>query len=200
MESFRQTVWLEHVPKNHIKNFRFYPDIRNGRLLFEVYAVGAEELSISASYQGNSMGNARLCSDTEVFRGELQLAETHLWELGNGRLYDVEFCYGEDKVKSYFGLREIRTDVLPGYLNQWREVIERDFNHPAIIGWCPFNETWDYQGKRQWDELISAVYYMTKALDSTRPCIDTSGNYHVVTDIFDVHDYDQNPETFAKRF
>lgn len=282
-----QTVWLEHVPKNHIKNFRFYSDIRNGRLLFEVYVVGAEELSISASYQGNSMGNARLYSDTEVFRGEMQLAETHLWELGNGRLYDVELCYGEDKVKSYFGLREIRMDgfkfllngkpvfqrlvldqgfypdgiytapeeealikdielsmnagfngarlhekvfeprflyhcdrmgymvwgeypnwgldhsrmdVLPDYLDQWREVIERDFNHPAIIGWCPFNETWDYQGKRQWDELISAVYYMTKALDSTRPCIDTSGNYHVVTDIFDVHDYDQNPETFAKRF
>jgi hypothetical protein len=37
-------------------------------------------------------------------------------------------------------------------------------------------------------------------MDPTRPCIDTSGNYHVITDIFDVHDYDQNPETFKARY
>lgn len=33
-------------------------------------------------------------------------------------------------------------------------------------------------------------------MDKTRPCIDTSGNYHVETDIFDVHDYEQNVEKF----
>ena len=31
------------------------------------------------------------------------------------------------------------------------------------------------------------------------PVIDTSGNYHVVTDIFDIHDYDQDPESLAKK-
>jgi len=41
---------------------------------------------------------------------------------------------------------------------------------------------------------------MTKAMDHTRPCIDTSGHYHVVTDIFDVHDYEQDPEIFGARF
>jgi hypothetical protein len=30
-------------------------------------------------------------------------------------------------------------------------------------------------------------------VDPTRPCIDTSGNFHVETDIFDVHDYEQDP-------
>ncbi|HQD73515.1 MAG TPA: beta-galactosidase, partial [Clostridiales bacterium] len=29
---------------------------------------------------------------------------------------------------------------------------------------------------------------------------DTSGNYHVVTDIFDLHDYDQSPESYKKKF
>ena len=35
------------------------------------------------------------------------------------------------------------------YLNQWSEAVERDFNHPAIIGWCPFNETWGYREERE---------------------------------------------------
>ena len=41
-------------------------------------------------------------------------------------------------------------------------------------------------------------FLATKAADPTRPVIDTSGNYHVVTDLFDVHDYLQDPDEFAK--
>ena len=37
-------------------------------------------------------------------------------------------------------------------------------------------------------------------MDATRPCIDTSGNYHVETDIFDVHDYEQKTDIFTDRF
>jgi beta-galactosidase/beta-glucuronidase len=85
-------------------------------------------------------------------------------------------------------------------LPEWCEVLERDFNHPSIIGWCPFNETWDYELKKQWDELLRIVYNVTKLLDPTRPCIDTSGNYHVVTDIYDVHDYDQDPKSFKENY
>ncbi|MGN0567692.1 MAG: glycoside hydrolase family 2, partial [Acutalibacteraceae bacterium] len=46
------------------------------------------------------------------------------------------------------------------------------------------------------DDLLEIVYRTTKQLDPSRPCIDTSGNFHVVTDIYDVHDYEQNPEIF----
>ncbi len=82
-------------------------------------------------------------------------------------------------------------------LPEWLEELERDFNHPSIVGWCPFNETWDTDCRKQYDELLSLVYRVTKSVDPARPCIDTSGNFHVMTDIFDVHNYDQNPETFA---
>lgn len=66
----------------------------------------------------------------------------------------------------------------------------------------PFNETWDCGTplSRQQDDLIRMVYRQTKAMDPTRPCIDTSGVSHVETDIHDVHDYDQNPQTFAARY
>ena len=86
--------------------------------------------------------------------------------------------------------------ALPTFLREWQEAVSRDFNHPSIIGWCPFNETWDIDGRKQNDEILEMVYKTTKAMDSTRPCIDTSGNFHVITDIYDVHDYCQNVEEF----
>ena len=91
---------------------------------------------------------------------------------------------------------------LSTFLPDWLSAVKRDFNHPSVIGWCPFNETWDYgaQKKRQDDALLRIVYEETKRYDPTRPCIDTSGNFHVVTDIYDLHDYDQNPETFKARY
>ena len=76
------------------------------------------------------------------------------------------------------------------FLPEWIESVERDFSHPSIIGWCPFNETWDREGREQDNSVLLNVYLVTKALDPTRPVIDTSGNFHVLTDIFDVHDYE----------
>ena len=78
--------------------------------------------------------------------------------------------------------------------------MNRDFNHPAIIGWCPHNETWDQAGRKQYDPSIALIFQTTKAIDSTRPCIDTSGNYHVKTDIFCVHDYEQDPAIFKANY
>ena len=86
------------------------------------------------------------------------------------------------------------------FLPEWIECLNRDINHPSIIGWCPFNETWDFEGRKQCDEIIREIYIVTKAIDRTRPVIDTSGNYHVLTDIFDVHDYENQPESFAAHY
>lgn len=99
---------------------------------------------------------------------------------------------------------------LERFLPEWMELVERDYNHPAIIGWCPFNETWDKaavnektgekEQVRQDDQVLAIVYRATKLLDPTRPVIDTSGNFHVETDVFDVHDYEQNPELFKAHY
>ena len=99
-----------------------------------------------------------------------------------------------------WGLDHTRPEAVFAILPEWLSEVERDFNHPAVIGWCPFNETWDVNGRKQDDDVIRMVYLATKAADRTRPCIDTSGNYHVETDIFDVHDYEQDPEIFASHY
>ncbi|MBN1422569.1 MAG: beta-galactosidase [Planctomycetes bacterium] len=81
-------------------------------------------------------------------------------------------------------------------LSEWLEVLDRDINHPAIIGWCPFNET----PGDQWPAGIRTVYRVTKAIDPSRPVIDTSGYIHVETDINDCHNYDQDPESLKRAF
>lgn len=86
------------------------------------------------------------------------------------------------------------------FLPEWLEVMDRDMSHPSIIGWCPLNETWDFAGRKQYDEVVRIIYRVTKAVDPTRPVIDTSGNFHVESDIFDVHDYEQDPKTFASHY
>ena len=85
---------------------------------------------------------------------------------------------------------------------EWREVVMRDLNHPSIVAWTPFNETAGAARSRFeiHRRAVQETVDLTRALDPTRPINDTSGYVHVETDIFTVHDYDQNPETFRQRY
>ncbi len=83
-------------------------------------------------------------------------------------------------------------------LSEWQAVLERDYNHPSVIGWCPLNEArfgWngetDYAGQK-------SLYDLTKAYDKTRPVIGSSGGDLYVTDIHDVHFYTHDGETLKK--
>ena len=282
-----QTVWLEFLPETHIEKIRIFPNVETGSFDVEALLKGAGTLAVEASYEGRPMSAVSVNADGGLVRLHLPLQETHLWELGCGRLYDLKLTYGADTVQSYAGLRSVRldgyrfllngrsvfqrtvldqgfypdgiytapsdqtlendihlsmacgfngarlhekifeerflyhcdrlgymvwgefpnwgldvtrSDAVYSVLPEWLEEMERDFNHPALIGWCPFNETWDRDHRKQDDNVLRAVYLATKSADPTRPCIDTSGNYHVVTDIYDVHDYEQNVEIFKNHY
>lgn len=281
-----QTVWLEHVPQLYIKSLRLTPDVPNARLLIHAKlserAAGAK-LVAEASLDGKACGTCEAAAEGEAVEAVLPLSTLRLWNPGEPVLYSLTLTVGEDRVASYFGMREVvvngrcieingkkvfqRLVLDQGYypdgiytaptdedlkhdielsmaagfngarlhmkifeprflywadklgylvwgeypnwglntdddrsllsmLPEWLEELERDYSHPAIIGWCPFNET----GEHRSAEVFRTVYQVTKALDSTRPMIDTSGYTHAVTDIYDVHDYDQNPETFHERY
>jgi len=85
---------------------------------------------------------------------------------------------------------------------EWTEVVMRDLNHPSIVAWTPFNETRGAASARFeiHRRAVKETVDLTRALDPTRPINDCSGYVHVETDIFTVHDYDQNPETFRQRY
>jgi len=88
------------------------------------------------------------------------------------------------------------------YLTQWLEAIQRDYSHPSIVGWCPLNETWQRLHDRitVLDDVTRGLFLAAKALDTTRPVLDTSGYAHRVpeADVYDCHDYEQDPEKFRK--
>ena len=91
----------------------------------------------------------------------------------------------------------------PTWIAQWVEAVERDYSHPSIVGWCPLNETHQFIHDRftVLDDVTTALFLATKGIDRTRPVIDASGYSHRVTatDVWDSHDYSQDPEVFADR-
>ena len=76
---------------------------------------------------------------------------------------------------------------------QWLEALERDYSHPSIVGWCALNETAQVLHDRitALDDATRALFLAAKAMDTTRPVLDTSGYSHRVpeSDIYDSHDY-----------
>lgn len=86
---------------------------------------------------------------------------------------------------------------------QWLDVLRRDWSHPCIMAWVPFNESWgvpnlpDSVSERNY---VRALYYLTKTQDPTRPVIGNDGWESVATDIIGIHDYDDNPERIAQRY
>ncbi len=85
---------------------------------------------------------------------------------------------------------------------EWREIVQRDLNHPSILAWTPYNETRGgatnhFEAHRR---AVQETYDLTRALDPSRPCHDTSGYVHVCTDIYTVHDYEQDPVKFKSTY
>ncbi len=75
-----------------------------------------------------------------------------------------------------------------------RETVARDFNHPSVIAWCNFNETWgigDGGYKDDHQAWVIKMFGLTKKLDPTRLVEDNSPcrHDHVVTDINSWHFY-----------
>lgn len=96
-----------------------------------------------------------------------------------------------------FGANYANPAVNAPITGEWVEIVTRDRNHPSIIGWCPFNETEPVSGALQ-----QVVVNLTRRMDPSRPIIESSGYAHTIADpeVLDVHDYDQNPETFQRRW
>lgn len=88
-------------------------------------------------------------------------------------------------------------------VREWGEVIERDYSHPCVIVWVPFNESWgvpELTNIREHRHAVEALYHLTRTLDSTRPVIGNDGWESSATDIIGIHDYDANAEHLSQRY
>jgi len=119
------------------------------------------------------------------------------------KIFEPRLIYWADKLGyllwgefENWGLNESKEASFLSVQPEFLAEMERDYNSPAIIGWCPFNET----GANRSYDVFRAMYNDIHAYDPVRPVIDSSGWMHVVTDIYDVHDYNQDPVSFRKRY
>lgn len=279
-----QTVWLEYVPNTYIKSIKMLPDVKNEKLDVTVSLTGNADVKATVTYKGEFVCEAECKAVCGVARFAAEIKAPKLWNPGAPEIYDIEITAGEDRVKSYFGMRDVeiignkfvingkstfmrlvldqgyypdgiytakddeevkrdielsmaagfngarmhmkifepayiyhadmmgymlwgeypnwgldiaRNEAMASMLPEWIRELERDVNSPAIIGWCPFNESWPGNS----DTLFNVVYDMTKMFDPMRPIIDSSGWIHIgKTDMFDVHDYVQVPEEFYAHY
>ena len=287
---------MEAAEPAHIIRYATSSNLAQSNVTFTVdfteASLGADVI-VTALYDGSEVGQVETVVNSRRMTITLPLSELRLWEIGNGRLYDLVFevIDGEERTdvaKGYFGMREVMLKKDGFYLNgerkfgrfvldqgfypdglytapsdealandikasmsfgfngarlhqkvferrflyhadklgymvfdetgnwglntsdpinvynflpEWIEELERDMCHPSVIGWCPFNETWDKDGRRQSNELMELVYNTTYAIDASRLIVTNSGSYPCPkNDCHDVHDYEQDPEKFAENY
>lgn len=83
------------------------------------------------------------------------------------------------------------------------EMVERDYNHPCVITWVPFNESWgirDVLWNRQQQAFAEAIYHLIRALDSTRLVSTNDGWEAVRTDLIGIHDYEHRGDVLAEKY
>lgn len=149
--------------------------------------------------------------DDEAIRTDIRLAK----EMGfNGarkhqKIEDPRYYYWADRMgflvwgempSAYRFSGRMRTSAV----EEWRAFLRRDYNHPSIVCWVPFNESWGiehvWKDERQ-QNFARALYWLTKSEDPTR-LVSTNDGWEQVTpsDICGIHDYAADPEGIVKKY
>ncbi len=176
-------------------------DVRDGEVLLNGKPIYQKLLLVQGYYPPGVYSPA---SD-EAFRKDVEAAK--LMGFNGARIHqkieDPRYYYWCDR------LGFLIWEEMPGFMfwkinqipkrssraqfqNEMSEMIQRDFNHPSVIVWTIFNETWGLMdavwnpvARRWWLECVR----LCKDIDPTRLIVDNSGWLHRKTDILDVHHY-----------
>ncbi len=296
-----KSVWLENVNHAHIDNVKITPIIGENSVLVEGDATNADncELDINITFKNAPITNSKVLLNGAHFSAKINISsntlpwQVELWSPQNPALYDVEFTLQCDKkaldcVKSYFGMREIKTEgqqillngrplyqrlildqgyweeshltppsdeamiediekifamgynglrkhqktederflyhcdqkgmlvwcempshyvfsdkAMDNFSKEWFEIVRQNYNHPSIITWVPFNESWGVPNIKtsfKEQQFNLAIYHLTKAYDSMRPVVSNDGWEHCMTDIVTLHDYESDGECFYNHY
>jgi beta-galactosidase/beta-glucuronidase len=124
------------------------------------------------------------------------------------KLEDPRYLYWADKLgllvweEMPSAYRFTRT-AIKRTIREWTEAIDRDYSHPCIIVWVPFNESWgvpELPSVQAHRHAVEALYHLTKTLDQTRAVIGNDGWESSATDIIGIHDYDSNLDHIRQRY
>lgn len=124
------------------------------------------------------------------------------------KIEDSRFLYWCDKLGLLVWAEmpstyEFNDVAIENIMREWKDAIEKQYNHPSIIVWTLLNESWGvpelYSNSKQ-QSLANALYYMVKAYDHSRLVISNDGWEHTISDIITIHDYVEDGEEFRKLY
>lgn len=147
---------------------------------------------------------------TEALKQDVELAKAMGF---NGvrkhqKIEDPRYLYWADKLgllvwEEMPSAYHFTTEAVQRLTREWLEVIERDYNHPCIVAWVCFNESWgvpDLVHQEAQRHFVASLYHLSKSLDSSRLVIGNDGWEHVLTDLLSIHDYHRSADTLAERY
>lgn len=98
---------------------------------------------------------------------------------------------------------EFNDEAVDRFTREWLDIVQQHYNHPCIVTWVPFNESWGIANvfavvKQQ--QFTEAIYHLTKAIDPYRPVVVNDGWEHTISDIITLHDYEESGEALSRRY
>lgn len=124
------------------------------------------------------------------------------------KVFEERFHYWADKLgfitwgeSANWGMDYKEEEAARYFLTEWSEILMRDYNHPSIIAWVPFNQPLEnpytlISGKMP--RLIIDTYRLTKAIDPTRLVNGIAGDTHFLTDIWGIRNYESDTARFTR--
>ena len=104
-----QSVWVEAVPNVYIKNIKILADTQ--KVILDIDSDSSEfEVKIDLGEEIFTQKHTEKHIEIDLHNYKLKSGETyqpHLWTTDDPYLYQMEICAGEDKVSSYFAMREV---------------------------------------------------------------------------------------------
>ncbi|MFB5660480.1 glycoside hydrolase family 2 protein [Alteribacillus sp. HJP-4] len=124
------------------------------------------------------------------------------------KLEDERFLYWCDKKgllvwSEMAAAYEFTDEAVKNFTEEWMAIMEQHYNHPSIVTWVPFNESWgvpniSHDNKQQ--KFTESIYYLSKTIDSERPVVVNDGWEHTISDILTFHDYEEAGDVFTRRY
>ena len=102
-----QTVWMENVPENYIKEIKLTPSMTELEITVTGNVDGFKATVLDA---GKIIVEQMFIHNT----GKMVIPNPILWDVENPHLYDLRIEAGRDKVESYFALRKVEIKKVDG--------------------------------------------------------------------------------------
>ncbi|MEF2965466.1 sugar-binding domain-containing protein [Paenibacillus sp. M1] len=220
---WRKCLWSPQQPNLYDVEFNLYVDDKLVDKVFSYFGMRKVSIEKSKVLLNNVPVYQRLILDQGYWteshltppNEEAIIADIdHILEMGyNGvrkhmKIEDARFLYWCD-VKGLLVWSEMAATfefhdrAVETFTKEWLEIVDQQYNHPSIITWVPFNESWGVpsilRDTRQ-QKFTEGIYHLTKSIDPYRPVITNDGWEHTVSDILTLHDYVETGDGFLSRY